>query len=816
MLRFFFNFLLSIMVLGIVTVVIVSWYVLPGLPNIETLKDVKLQVPLRIYSADLSLIAEFGEKRRAPINIAEVQPKLTQAFLAAEDDRFYVHPGVDWQGIARAVYSLIKTGSKKQGGSTITMQVARNFFLSREKTYLRKLNEIFLAFKIEQELSKDAILELYLNKIYLGHRSYGIAAAAQVYYGVDINSLSLPQIAMIAGLPKAPSTTNPITNPERALIRRNYVLQRMLLLSYITEDEYNLASDAPISASLHTASIDIEAPYVAEMIRSDLTKEQGDAAYSNGLTVTTTIHDRNQNAANQALRNTLLAYDKRHGYRGPEHHSENVQTKTENEIETLLESFPTLGNLYPGLVTHVNEQSVSAYITGIGQVEINWEGLEWARKYITENRRGAKLKSAAEVLSPGDIIRLIETETGNWALSQIPDVEGGLVSLSPNDGAVLALVGGFDFYKNKFNRITQARRQPGSGFKPFIYSSAIQAGKTAATIINDAPIVFDDPGIEDDWRPENYSRKSYGPTRLKVALTHSRNLVSIRLLHAIGVPFAIEHIQKFGFDIDQLPHNLSLSLGSAEITPWDLARGYSVFANGGYLIEPYYINQIQAYNDEEIFQADPLVVCNACIEDEPDVPTDTNNENTLAESDEITPPSLEDDADIERSYAPRVVSAQNIWIMNSITRNVIKNGTGRRALQLKRNDLSGKTGTTNDQHDAWFSGFNSEIVTICWVGFDKFKPLGSRETGASAALPMWIEYMKVALVGVPESIMERPDGLVNVRIDPATGQLANANSPNAIFEVFRLEHAPKSTTETKQPGVFIQNNETGSMPEQLF
>ena len=804
------------MVLGIITVVIVSWYVLSGLPDIQTLKGVKLQVPLRVYSQELSLIAEFGEKRREPINVEEVQPKLKQAFLAAEDDRFYVHPGVDWQGIARAVYSLVKTGSKKQGGSTITMQVARNFFLSREKTYLRKLNEIFLAFKIEQELSKDAILELYLNKIYLGQRAYGVAAAAQVYYGVDINSLSLPQLAMIAGLPKAPSTTNPITNPERALIRRNYVLQRMLLLSYITEDEYELALNAPISASLHSASIELEAPYVAEMVRSDLAEQQGDAAYSNGLSVTTTIRDKNQNAANLALKKTLLAYDKRHGYRGPEHHIEDMQTKTENEIETLLESFSTLGNLYPGLVTHVNEQSVSAYITGIGQVEISWAGLEWARKYISENRRGRKLKTAAEVLSPGDVIRLIETETGDWALSQIPDVEGGLVSLSPLDGATLALVGGFDFYKNKFNRITQARRQPGSGFKPFIYSSGIEWGMTAATIINDAPIVFDDPGIEDGWRPENYSRKSYGPTRLKVALTHSRNLVSIRLLNAIGVPFALEHIQKFGFDIDQLPHNLSLSLGSAEITPWEMARGYSVFANGGHLINPYYINQIKDYNDEVIFQAKPLVVCNECIEDKADILVDTTEQNTLSEENELIVPAPEEDLSVEKLYAPRVVSAQNIWIMNSITRNVIKNGTGRRALQLKRTDLSGKTGTTNDQHDAWFSGFNSNIVTICWVGFDKFRPLGSRETGASAALPMWIDYMRVALEGMPESIMERPEGLVNVRIDPETGQLANASNPDAIFEVFRLEHAPTSTTETKQPDVFIPDNEATSTPEQLF
>ncbi|MCZ6804499.1 MAG: penicillin-binding protein 1A [Proteobacteria bacterium] len=816
MLRFLFNFLLSILVLGIVTVVIVSWYVLPGLPDIETLKDVRMQVPLRIYSSDFSLIAEYGEKRRTPISIGDVQPKLIEAFLAAEDDRFFVHPGVDWQGIARAVYSLIKTGSKKQGGSTITMQVARNFFLSREKTYFRKLNEIFLALKIERELSKDTILELYLNKIYLGQRAYGIAAAAQVYYGTDINLLTLAQIAMIAGLPKAPSTTNPISNPERALMRRKYVLDRMRTLSYITEDEYNEALKAPISASLYTVSIDIEASYIAEMVRSKLIEEQGDAAYSNGLIVTTTLRDRNQNAANQALRNALLAYDKRHGYRGPEHHIEDVELKDEEAIAALLESFPALGNLYPGLVTQVNEQSVSAIISGIGQVEITWEGLKWANKYITENRRGNKPKIAGEILEVGDIIRLIETETGDWALSQIPDVEGGIVSISPDDGATLALVGGFDFFKNKFNRITQARRQPGSGFKPFIYSAAIEAGKTAATIINDAPIVFEDPGVEDEWRPENYSKKFSGPTRLREALTHSRNLVSIRLLHSIGVPFALEHIKKFGFDIERLPHNLSLSLGSAEITPWAMARAYSVFANGGFLIKPYFIDEIKTYHDEVIFIADPKVVCNVCIRNDHGSSLETVEEPDISGNSETTVPLIENNAEPESLYAPRVVSAQNIWIVNSMTRDVIKLGTGRRALQLNRTDLSGKTGTTNDQHDAWFSGFNSNIVTVSWVGFDKFKPLGSRETGARAALPMWIDYMKVALKGMPESIMERPGGLVTVRIDPVNGQPTNANNPDAIFEEFRLEYAPKSIPETKQADIFLQDPESSTIPEQLF
>lgn len=810
MLRFFFNFLLSIMVLGIITLVMVSWYVVPGLPDIDTLKDVKMQIPLRVYSSELSLIAEFGEKRRTPVDIENVQPKLIEAFLSAEDDRFYVHPGVDWQGIVRAAYSLIKTGSKKQGGSTITMQVARNFFLSREKTYLRKLNEIFLSFKIERELSKDEILELYLNKIYLGQRAYGVAAAAQVYYGTDINSLNLAQVAMIAGLPKAPSTTNPVSNPEKALIRRNYVLNRMRALSYITEEEFKEASSAPISASLHTTAIDLEAPYIAEMVRSDLIEKQGDSIYNTGLNVTTTVKDRNQNAANQALRNALLDYDKRHGYRGAEQHIENVEAKSEEDLAALLDTFPTLGNLYPAIVTHVDEKYVSVIVSGIGKIEVGWEGLKWARKYINENRRGPEPKTATEIVETGDIIRLIETENGEWTLSQLPEVEGGLISLSPNDGSILALVGGFDFYKNKFNRITQARRQPGSGFKPLIYSAAIEAGKTAATLINDAPIVFDDPGVEEEWRPENYSHKTYGPTRLRVALTHSRNLVSIRLLHAIGIPFALEHIKKFGFDIEELPHNLSLSLGSAEITPWQLARAYSVFANGGYLINPYFIREIKTYSDEIVFQATPFTVCHECSETDKTVTEEAEIENEFETTNPIIKEAPEE---TETFHAPRVLSARNAWIMNSLLRDVIKFGTGRRALQLNRTDLAGKTGTTNDQHDAWFSGFNSQVVTISWVGFDKFQPLGRRETGGRAALPMWIDYMRIALEGMPVSIMDRPDGLVNVRINPETGELANANDPDAIFEVFRVENAPKAKTEIKQPDVFLQESDPGSIPD---
>ena len=802
MLRFIFNFILFFFTLGLIFIAGISWYLLPQLPDIGNLQDVKLQVPLRIYSQDDSLIAEFGEKRRRPISIDEVPTTIIQAFLAAEDDRFYQHPGVDWQGIARAVVHLVKTGNKAQGGSTITMQVARNFFLSREKTYLRKLNEIFLALKIERDLSKDKILELYLNKIYLGHRSYGIAAASQTYYGVEIDELTLPQVAMLASLPKAPSSTNPISNPTRAKTRRNYVLQRMVEEKFISEEDYQSGINSPITASLHNPFIEVEAPYVAEMVRKQLIEKYGNNAYISGLVVTTTIKDKNQTAANHALRKALSAYDERHGYRGPEHHYDLKTEDSETEWQRLLESFPSIGNLYPALVMQVNEKSITCYLSGIGLIDVEWSGLEWARAYRSENRRDAKPKSASEFLKTGDVIRLIEDDEGNWKLAQIPEVEGGFVSMDPNDGSTLALVGGFDYQRSKFNRVTQAFRQPGSGFKPFIYSAGLEAGNTAATLINDAPVVFEDPGVEDVWRPENYSHKSYGPTRLREALTHSRNLVSIRLLHAIGIPFALEHIKKFGFNIDELPKNLSLSLGSATISPWQMASAYCVFANGGYKIEPYLIETIATRDGEILYQAEPVSVCRVCIEQEDD-PVDNLPDNDSSDEELLSDESPSLDQPVKKSiYAKRVVDERNIWIMNSITRDVIKHGTGRRALVLKRQDMSGKTGTTNDQRDAWFYGYNADIVGVAWTGFDKFQPLGSRETGARAALPTWVEYMKTVLDGVPEHALPEPPGLVYSRISKITGKLAQPNDPDAMFEVFRTEHAPSALNDDTQVPVF--------------
>ena len=540
------------------------------------------------------------------------------------------------------------------------------------------------------------------------------------------------------------------------------------------------------------------------MVRSKLQEQYGDEAYELGLKVTTTIVDRNQQAANHAVRKALHEYDERHGYRGPEFHYDLDNSMQESDWSKLLESYPLIGILYPALVVNVQEKTASVYVNNIGFIDIEWDGIVWARKYISENYMGAKPKNVSEVLKQGDIIRVKQNEEGKWQLSQIPDVEGALISLNPNDGAILALVGGYDFYRNKFNRVTQALRQPGSGFKPFIYSAALENGFTAASLINDAPVVFDDPGAGDVWRPENYSHKSYGPTRLREALTHSRNLVSIRLLHTIGVENALRHIARFGFDTTRLPKNLSLALGSGEISPWEQARGYSVFANGGHLIDPYFIQKIENEAGETIMEANPRKVCQDCVNNEYVLvnPAFNNDEQDLFTEDENE----------TTEYAPQVVDKKNIWIMNTITRDVIKNGTGRRALVLKRNDLSGKTGTTNDQHDAWFNGFNSQIVTIAWVGFDAFRPLGGRETGARAALPMWIEYMKIALEYIPESIMKEPEGLVYARIDPDTGKLAPPGSPDAIFEVFTQETAPEQMSPNISGDIHDDNPATG-IPE---
>jgi penicillin-binding protein 1A len=833
MLRFLVTMTVTLAVAIIVAGAALTAYVVPGLPDIESLRDVQMQVPLHIYSSDASLIAEFGEKHRDPVDIADVPPLLVKAFVAAEDDRFFQHPGVDWQGIVRAAINLAITGEKTQGGSTITMQVARNFFLTREKSYMRKLNEIFLALKIEQELSKDEIMELYLNKIYLGQRAYGIGAAARVYYGTSVGELDLAQMAMIAGLPKAPSTTNPISNLQRSLQRREYVLRRMLDLGFIKDTEYQKASTTSSSASLHATDIGVEAPYVAEAVRKEIIDRFGEPAYEAGYRVFTTIRDRNQLAANQALRKALLDYDERHGFRGAERHFDlQPGPGAPEQWAALLEGFETIADQRPALVTQVSDQTVTVFLSAHETAEIPWVGLQWARRHMSENQRGPAPKNAGEVLQPGDIIRVRTAEDGTWRLSQLPAVEGALVSMRPDDGAVYALVGGFDFARSKFNRALQAQRQPGSSFKPFIYSAALESGFTAASLVNDAPVVFDDPGVEDTWRPENYTGKYYGPTRLREALTHSRNLVSIRLMHAMGVPTVLSHIANFGFDVNALPHNLSLALGTGTLSPFKLAAAYCIFANGGFRVEPYLIERIESLDGRIIYQAKPPSVCRDCEPQstpaEPEAQAAAAEPPAAVTTGEAAPgtttaePATAPEAPALPTapnglpVAPRTVNAENIWIMDSMTRDVIRYGTGRRALELNRSDLSGKTGTTNDQRDAWFAGFNPAITTVAWVGFDNYDPLGGQETGARAALPMWIDYMRVALQDIPEQILPRPPGLVNVRIDPRTGGTAGAGSADAVFEVFRAGTAPAAGAADGATPAIGTDPESRESTEQLF
>jgi penicillin-binding protein 1A len=787
---FFYMLLLASFGIAIAAVVLYV-KIEPQLPSIDVLRDVQLQEPLRVYASDRRLLAEFGEKRRNPVKISQVPDAMVQAFLAAEDDRFFEHAGVDFQGLLRAAVELLRTGKKRQGGSTITMQVARNFFLSSEKTYLRKLTEILLAYKIEGSLSKEEILELYLNKIYLGQRAYGVEAAAQVYYGMSIADLSVARMAMIAALPKAPSRINPINNPEAAVERRNYVLGRMYQLGYLDTATYEAAVAEPDGARLHRVQAEASAAYVTEMVRHEMVERYGVSVYTSGYEVVTTIDVPLQAVATRALRKDLLDYSKRHGYRGAEA-SNNIDEVKPEERVGLLADYVQVGGLEPALVTRVDEKSIEVLLKNNETISIGWDGISWARPYRSVNSLGPAPKKASDVVTVGDIVR-VSGGDDDWELAQVPVVEGALVSLRPTDGAILALVGGFDFTRSKFNRATQAKRQPGSSFKPIIYSAALEKGFTPASIINDAPVVFDDSELESTWRPENYSGQFYGPTRLREALYRSRNLVSIRILRAIGAGYAATYAEKFGFSAEELPHDLTLALGSASVTPLQMARAYSVLANGGYLVEPYFIRSIYDAAGDVVFMADAPVVCTDCP----------------MMLDEITTGMPK-----KVNLAPQVLSPQNVWLMTSMMRDVIQRGTGVKARVLGRTDLAGKTGTTNDQMDGWFSGFNHALVATAWVGFDKLEPLGRGETGGRSALPMWIDYMRVALRGIKEISQQPPEGLVTVRIDPATGLLARSGQKDAIFETFMEDSVPTRTSDPTAVGGIP--GAAGAATDQLF
>jgi len=752
-------------------------YLSPNLPSVDSLRSIQLQIPLRVYSADDKLIAEFGEMRRSPIRFNDIPQAFIHALLAAEDDNFANHYGVDITGLMRAATQLLKSGQIQTGGSTITMQVAKNYFLTSERSFSRKINEILLALQIERELSKNEILELYVNKIYLGNRAYGIEAAAQVYYGKPISELSVAQLAMIAGLPKAPSAFNPLANPARSKERRDWILGRMYRLGSLDESSYRQALAEPETARYHGATPELDASYIAEMARAEMVGRFGSAAYTDGFRVYTTVSSERQIAANNALNSGLIEYDQRHGYRGPEANLANAPRDTWLQE---LAKYRSLSGLQPAAVTQV-ETSGILVITRDGQEHtVSWDSMKWARPYLGINSMGPRPQRPADVVKAGDVVR-IRWQDEAAVFSQVPQAQAALVSLDPEDGSIEALAGGFSFGQSNYNRAIQAKRQPGSSFKPFIYSAALDAGYTAASLVNDSPIVFVEQGMDRIWRPKNDNNTFLGPIRMREALYKSRNLVSIRLLQTMGVDYTINYITRFGFNAQDLPRNLSLALGTATLTPMEIATGWTTFANGGYKIEPYLIQRIEDREGNLLFEANPARV--------------PPRETQTADGEVHPVQSSPDIADGEQTpaaphFAEQVLDERTAYIMTSMLQDVIKRGTGRRALAMGRDDIAGKTGTTNDSIDSWFSGYNADLVTTVWAGFDQPQSLGRNEYGGTVALPIWMNYMGAVLKDMPEHPPAEPDGLLKLRIDPVSGRAATPSTPDAYFEVFKSEDSP--------------------------
>ncbi|KAA1162101.1 PBP1A family penicillin-binding protein [Pseudoalteromonas fuliginea] len=825
------QFFIICTLLGLITLISLYYYVKPDIPSVQVLKDVQLQTPMQVFTKDGLLINQFGEKRRIPVTIDEIPKPLINAFLATEDNRFYDHVGIDPIGIVRSALVLISTGEKKQGASTITMQLARNFFLTREKAYIRKVKEIFIALHIENLLTKDEILELYLNKIELGNRAFGIGAAAQVYYGKELKDLTLAQMAMIAGLPKAPSALNPIRNPTRAKSRRNVVLGRMLTENYITQTQYNDAIRQPITAYFHGAEIDLYAPYISEMVRAEMVARYGiDKAYNSGYKIFTTVESKVQKAAQTALINNLHNYDMRHGYRGsvktlwvPE--TQPVFSKSQMLSE--LKSVNEFGQLKAAVVIAVNDKTADVLLKSGEQTTLTWDNLKWARKYITRYRQGFAPKAANEILAPGEQIWLRKNTDGSYLLSQIPEASSAIVSLDPQNGRIKAIVGGYSFEQSQYNRAVQAKRQVGSNIKPFIYSAALEKGYTLASILNDAPINQWDKSQGVAWRPKNSPAVYNGPIRIRRALAQSKNVISVRLLRGVGLQRTAEHLLKFGFKNSDINRSESLALGSASITPLELARGMSAFANGGHLIEPYFISEIQDAYGEVLFKTNPTEACD-------------DSDSTLSVlNNDVTMQNFETEKQQEKKCAPRIISKQNafliadamhsgIWGGGSWAHKTGWSGTGWRAQALKRRDLSGKTGTTNDSVDTWFSGFNRNVLTSVWVGFDNpgnslgrstynnnldSSQISGAESGAKTAQPAWIEFMKVALEDAPEAPIEPPEDLVSIRIDLATGLLSHKNDYTSRFEYFDKGTAPTKYVLSQPTDIFEEDTKT---EEELF
>ncbi|MCW4440148.1 penicillin-binding protein 1A [Vibrio splendidus] len=845
-----FIFTLICMILGVSTIFGFYYYVKPELPDVATLRDVKLQTPMQVFSQDGKLISQFGEKRRNPVTYDEIPRHLVEALIATEDSRFYEHPGIDPIGITRAALVVAMSGSAKQGASTITQQLARNFFLSNEKKIMRKIKEIFIAIHIEQLLSKEEIMELYVNKIFLGHRSYGFGAAARVYFGKDLPELTLSEIATLAGMPKAPSTMNPIYSIERATHRRNVVLRRMLDEKYITQAEFDEARSETLISKYHGAEIELSAPYVAEVARAWMVERYGEAAYTSGMKVYTTVDSKLQKAANQAAIKNLLGYDERHGYRG----AEKVLWQTaqsawdQEQIVKHLKSQPTYGDLVPAVVTAVDSKSAQVWVKNQGEGTIEWQGMNWARKFLTDNRQGPAPSQAKEILAVGEQVWVrheaitgdevseepteeatADTETPvEWRLSQVPNANTAFVAMNPNNGAVLSMVGGFNFVHNKFNRATQSIRQVGSGIKPFIYSAAIDKGLTLASLINDAPINQWDKSQGTAWRPKNSPPTYVGPTRLRIGLAQSKNVMAVRVLREVGLDDTRNYLTRFGFDIDEVPRSETIALGAGSLTPMKVAQGYSVFANGGYYVEPFYISRIETPYGETEFEATPKVVCK----------DDCQQPMT---ADPMADEFAEQDVDAKVQYAPQVISEQNAFLVREMMYSNIWgggdwsagtgwNGTGWRAQPLKRRDIGGKTGTTNDSKDTWYSGYGPGMVATVWVGFDNHnRNLGrtkansnlgksqitGAEAGAKTAEPAWVDFMGTALAGVPAQRKEIPENIVRVRIDRETGLLTNKFDSSSMFEYFEKGTEPTDYI-TERFNDDIYSTSSGEAVEELF
>lgn len=751
---------LALVLLPVLLLTFAAMLTYPLLPSLEALTDYRPKIPLRVYSADNVLLGEFGEERRELVKIKDVPPLMKNAILAAEDDHFYEHGGVDYVGVIRAAYSNFTSGGAKQGASTITMQVARNFFLSKEKTLSRKFNEVLLALKIEHNLTKDEILQLYINQIYLGQRAYGFAAAAQIYFGKNLNQLTVGEMAMLAGLPKAPSAYNPVVNPKRAKLRQMYVLRRMRELNFITAAQFDAAQKEPIVPRHGDQEFAVKADFLAEMAREEAYERYGENAYTEGIKVYTTIRSKDQMVAYQAVRRGVMEYDQRHGYRGPEGYADLHSINSEEDMEDALQEYEYSDDLVPAIVLHVGSNAVHAYCKGGQEINISGDGLKFAQHALSER------VALNQRIRPGSIVRVQQDDKGAWQIVQLPQAEAALVSANPQDGAIYALVGGFDFNRNQFNHVTLAWRQPGSSIKPFIYSAALEKGFTPASIINDAPLSFTaaETGSE-AWEPKNYEDDYDGPMRMRTALMKSKNLVTIRIMQAITPQYAQDYIAKFGFDPAKHPPYLTMALGAGSVTPMQMVSAYSVFANGGYRTTPYFIQRIVDARGTVLTKSDPVAAGEG---------------------------------------AERVIDVRNAFTMVSMMQDVIRHGTGFQAMKLGRQDLAGKTGTTSDSVDAWFCGFHPTLVTITWIGFDSPRTLGEKETGARAALPMWMDYMGAMLKGVPEAVYNIPDGVVAARI--------NANGlrdPNGeIVDYFYKENLP-----SEQSAPNLQNS---AAREQLF